>query len=151
MLQLEQFMTKRVYRPITLILVSLSILAQGQNFKRYQGARQDAAATEEARRGASSVGGAEITVFVTPDPFDKVYGYYKSVSREYRVLGSRVRKLPNGQELRDAFFILDDAKDLASSKMVVKLQRPFIGAGLARGSGATETRDVTAIVLSQRK
>lgn len=143
-------MTKRVYRRIALILLSLSILSWGQETKRYRGARQDAAATEEARNAAGAAAW-EVTVYTTTDSFDKVYTYYKSVAQEYQVLGKRTRKLPNGQELRDAFFILDDAKDLASSKLWVKIQRPYIGAGLARGAATSDIRDVTAIVQSQKK
>ncbi len=138
-----------VYRLITLFV--LSILAHGQDWKRYRGARHDAAATEEARRSGSAAGGVEISVYTTSDSFEKVYTYYKGVAQEYRVLGQRVRKLPNGQELHDAFFILDGAKDLASSKMWVKIQRPFLGAGLARRSDGSEARDVTGIVQSLKK
>jgi hypothetical protein len=144
-------MTKWVCHPIILVVLGLSLLVQAQESKRYRGARLDAAATEEARRAAGAAGVWEVSVYTTSDSFDKVYTYYKSVAYEYQVLGKRTRKLPNGQELRDAFFLLDDAKELASSKLWVKIQRPYIGAGLARGSGAADIRDVTAIVQSQRK
>jgi hypothetical protein len=144
-------MTKRVYRLIILVLLSLPAVAFGQEFKRYRGAKIDQAATTDAQRLAATDPGLDVTVYVTADSFDKVYIFYKSAAREYRMLGKRVRKLPTGQELRDAFFLLDDSKDLVNSKMWVKIQRPYIGAGLARGASPAEVRDVTAIVLSQRK
>lgn len=145
-------MTKRVYPSTVLVLLSLCTLALGQEFKRYRGAKIDTAATEEAKRLAATDPGLEVTVYVTADPFEKVCAFYRNAGHEYHMLGKRTRKLPTGQELRDAFFLLDDAKDLVSSRMWVKIQRPYIGAGLARGdSSAVDVRDVTAIVLSQRK
>jgi len=144
-------MTKRVYRLIALVLLSLPVVTLGQETRRYRGAKVDQVATAEAQRLAATDPGLEVTVSVTADSFDKVYEFYKGFAHEYHMLGKRVRKLPTGQELRDAFFLLDDAKDLVSSKKWVKIQRPYIGAGLAHGSSTAETRDVTAIVLSQRK
>lgn len=145
-------MTKWVYRLTIPVLLSLSSLALGQEFKRYRAAKIDQTATEEAMRLAVTDPGLEVTVYVTADPFEKVYAFYKNAAREYHMLGKRTRKLPTGQELRDAFFLLDDAKDLVTSKMWVKIQRPYIGAGLARGGNSpSDVRDVTAIVLSQRK
>jgi hypothetical protein len=144
-------MAKRVYRLIALVLLSLPAVVLGQESRRYRGAKVDQAATEEAQRQAATDPGLEVTVYVTADSFDKVYDFYKGFAHEFHMLGKRVRKLSTGQELRDAFFLLDDAKDLVNSKRWIKIQRPFIGAGLARGSSAAETRDVTAIVLSQRK
>ena len=144
-------MTKRVYRSITLILLSLSTVLIAQEFKRYRAAKLDQAATEEARQVVSGEPGLEVTVYITADTFDKVCAFYKSVGHEYRVIGQRSRKLPNGQDLKDAFYLLDGAKDLMASKMWVKIQRPYIGAGLSRGAPSSEIRDVTAIVLSQKK
>jgi hypothetical protein len=81
-----------------------------------------------------------------------VYAHFKTSAREFKMIGSRVRKLPNGQELRDAFFILDAGESLAASKNWVKIQRPYIGQfGLARNSAPTDIRDVTAIVVTKQK
>jgi hypothetical protein len=144
-------MTTWVYRLITLVLLSLSPVTFGQEFKRYRGAKFDQPATDEVRRVVAAEPGLVVTVYLTPDSFDKVYAFYKGAAHEYAMPGKRTRKLPTGQELRDAFFLLDNAPDLVHSKLWVKIQRPFIGSGLARGSTAAEVRDVTAIVLSQRK
>jgi len=40
------------------------------------------------------------------------------------------------------FFIFDGAEDLTSSKLWVKVQRPYIG---------EDVRDVTAIVVTEKK
>ncbi len=145
-------MTKRTYRLIAVLTFALTSLSLAQEFKRYKSAKPDTAATEEAMRLAAMDPGLEVSVYVTSDPFEKVYEFYKSVGHEYQMTGKRARKLPNGQELRDAFILLDSEKNIVTSKMWVKIQRPYIGAGLDRkGVPTTEIRDVTAIVLSQRK
>jgi hypothetical protein len=144
-------MTTWVYRLITLVLLSLSPVTFGQEFKRYRGAKFDQPATDEVRRTVAAEPGLEVSVYLTADPFDKVYAFYRGAAHEYSMPGKRSRKLPTGQELRDAFFLLDGAPDLVHSKLFVKIQRPFIGSGLARGSTAAEVRDITAIVLSQKK
>lgn len=145
-------MTKRAYRLIAVLLFTLASASLGQEFQLYKGAKPDAAATAEARRLAATDPGLEVSVYVTSDPFEKVCEFYKGIGHEYRMIGKRARKLPNGQELRDAFILLDDEKSIVTSKIWVKIQRPYIGAGLDRkGVPMSEIRDVTAIVLSRRK
>jgi hypothetical protein len=119
----------------------------------YPGAKLDKAATEQAKTGPAAQPDSEVTVYTTPDAFDKVYGFFQKSGREYKAIGSRVRKLPNGKELRDAFFILDDGRDLVTSKRWVKLQRPYLGQyGLGRnGAGQDDIKDITAIVLTRKK
>ena len=146
-------MANRVYRLFMLVLVVLSLSAAlfGQEVKKYRGAKVDNAATEEATRMAGAESGLEVTVYITSDPFDKVCAFYKENAHEYAMPGKRVRKLPSGQELRDAFFLFDDTTDLLTSKAWVKVQRPYIGSGVSRDAAASEIRDVTAIVISVRK
>jgi hypothetical protein len=59
--------------------------------------------------------------------------------REYTMPSSSPR-LPSGQSNRWAFFILDEGKDLASSKYWMKIQRPYVG-----GADGQEIRDITVI------
>jgi hypothetical protein len=128
--------------------------AVGQQAARiYPGARLDRAATEQAKAAPAAQPDFDVTVYTTADGFDKVYGFYQKSSKEYKAIGSRTRKLPNGQELRDAFFILDDGQDLVTSKRWVKIQRPYIGQyGLGRnGAGQNDIKDITAIVLTRKK
>jgi len=119
----------------------------------YPGAKLDRAGTDEAKAAALAQSELEVTVYTTSDPFDRVYGFFAKNGREFKPIGSRVRKLPNGQDLRDAFFILDDAGSLTVSKLWVKLQRPYLGQyGLVRRGGPPGAiRDVTAIILTKKK
>ena len=121
--------------------------------KIYPAAKLDRTATQQAKASPAAQPDVEIAVYTTADGFDKVYGFYQRNAKEYKAIGSRARKLPNGQDLRDAFFILDDGRDLLTSKHWVKIQRPYIGQyGLGRnGAGAGDIRDVTAIVLTRKK
>jgi hypothetical protein len=128
--------------------------AAGQQAARvYPGARLDRTATEQAKVGPAAQPEFEVAVYTTADGFDKVYGFLQKSGREYRPIGSRVRKLPNGQEMRDAFFIFDGAPNLTASKRWAKIQRPYIGEyGLARnGGGQNDIKNVTAIVLNRKK
>jgi hypothetical protein len=136
-----------------ILFLCLCSIALPQQVRPYPGARIDEAATTEAQSAAANQPGVEVTVYITRDSFDKVYAYYKKNAKEYKVIGARARKLPTGQELRDAFFILDEASALFSSKRWVKIQRPYLGQyGLARGAtNPNEIRDVTAIVLTKQK
>ncbi len=135
-----------------LLFLCLSVLGLAQT-RLYPGAKADDPATEEARRGTANQPGVELTVYTTGDSFDKVYAYYAKNAKEYKVIGARARKLPTGQELRDAFFILDGAPTLVTSKNWVKLQRPYIGPyGLPKsGANKGDIRDITAIVVTRMK
>jgi hypothetical protein len=119
----------------------------------YPGARLDRGATEQAKIEPGVQPDQEVTVYTTGDAFETVYGYFQKNGKEFKIIGSRARKLPNGKELRDAIFILDDGQDLTSSKRWVKIQRPYIGQfGLGRnGAGQNDIRDITAIVLTRKK
>ncbi|MGE5644978.1 MAG: hypothetical protein ACM336_04215 [Acidobacteriota bacterium] len=136
------------------LLGTAALAAAQQTPKMYPGAKIDQAGTEEARVATATQPEIEMTVYATPDPFEKVYEYFKKTGKEYKVIGSGARKLPNGQDLKNAFFILDEGNNLVASKRWVKLQRPYIGQyGLARKApqAQNDIRDVTAIVLTVRK
>jgi hypothetical protein len=60
------------------------------------------------------------------------------------------RKLQNGQELKQAYFIFDGAKDLSTSKNWAQVQRPLIGS-IDENLQPRDIRDVTVINVSQRK
>jgi hypothetical protein len=135
------------------ICFSLAAIGSGQQANRvYPGAKIDQAATNTARTLASSRPDFETTVYTSTDSFDRVYAFYKKSGREYKAIGSGARKLPNGQTLQDAFFLLDNAASLADSKRWVKIQRPYIGEyGLARNAAANDIRNITAIILVRKK
>jgi hypothetical protein len=142
----------RIGRGILLIAVAAMAAGQSGSKPPYPGAKIDPAGTDQAKLAAVSQPDLDVTVYTTADPFDKVYAHFKTSAREFKMIGSRTRKLPNGQELRDAFFILDGGADLAGSKHWVKVQRPYIGQfGLARNSAQNDIRDITAIVVTKKK
>ncbi len=135
-----------------LLFLILSSVGLAQS-RPYPGAKIDQAATEQARLATVNQPGIDKTVYLTGDSFDKVYAYFKKNGKELKVIGAGTRKLPNGQELREAFFILDRADTLVSSKNWVKVQRPYIGEfGLSKnGPAKGDIRDTTAIVVTKGK
>jgi hypothetical protein len=130
-------------RKISWFLIVVSVLlAAGsppclaQDFKPYPGAKLDEKSSREASAAAP---GKQSQVFTTGDAFEKVYSFYKGLYKEY-TMSSSSPKLPSGQPLKWAFFILDGEKDLASSKYWMKIQRPYVG-----GADGQEIRDITVI------
>ena len=55
-------------------------------------------------------------------------------------------KLPSGQQIRWAFFIIDGGKDLLSSRYWMKIQRPYVG-----GADAKDIRDISVIQTVRAK
>lgn len=102
--------------------------------------------------GKKSTPAKEI-VFTTNDPFEGVVAFYRGLAREYRIPGSaggRGTPLPSGQELREAYFIFDNAGDLSTSKHWVKIQRPYFGREGFQGKFAAG-RNVTAIIEEDKR
>lgn len=145
------------------VLLSMAFLfsavAFAADFKPYPGAKIDEKATQEANQMAagSKMGKApKSTIYTTGDSFDKVFDFYKGMAKEYKMphqKEGKVKKLPSGQELKEAYFIFDGANDLMSSKLWIKIQRPYIGRVKMEGFQAKyeDVRDVTAIVLAEQK
>jgi hypothetical protein len=99
----------------------------------------------------------KIIVFTTNDFFENVVAFYRGAAREYRMpgKGGSYPKLPSGQELKEAYFIFDNASDIMSSKHWVKIQRPYQGAaqaGVGFRSGKPEgSREVTGIIEQDKR
>jgi len=119
-----------------MLLAAINPTCLAQDFKPYPGGKADEKASREA---SAAVPGKQSQVFTTDDPFEKVYSFYKGLYKEF-TMGNASPKLPSGQPIRWAFFILDGAKDLASSKYWMKIQRPYVG-----GTDGQEIREVTVI------
>ncbi len=136
------------------ILVSLFILflfSSGifaAEFKLYPGAKLDEKATQEAMAAAQAakMSNAKSRIYTHTDSFQKVASFYNGIAKEYRMpRASGVSGKPkkyDKYDLYEAYFIFDDAKDLMTSKLWIKVQRPYIG---------EEVRDITAIVVSEKK
>jgi hypothetical protein len=138
--EMQRLLTKFIaYCTVLAITVTASF---AQDFKQYPGSRLD----EQAGRQASAAAkGLECQVYATGDSFDKVYAFYKGLYKEFST-PFPTQKLPNGQEVKWAFFILDGGKDLSHSKYWMKIQRPYIGTIAGDGRGDfKDIRDVSVI------
>jgi hypothetical protein len=137
-----------------LLIIGLLLLLLGatpafaREWKPYPGAKVDEQATSEANdmAAAAKMTNIKSTIYTTPDSFSKVTSFYKKIAKEYampRASGTTGKpKKYEGYDLYEAFFIFDNAKDLASSKLWVKVQRPYIG---------EDVQDITAIVVTEKK
>lgn len=142
---------KCILRVLFFFCLTTAVLCQPDG-KLYPGAKLDQAATSEAKIAAASQPEIDVTVYTTPDAFEKVCEYFRKAGKEYKTIGAHARKLPTGQELKDTFFILDNAPDLMTTRKFVKIQRPYIGQyGFTRNAPNANVRDITAIVLTSKK
>jgi hypothetical protein len=147
-------MKKAIFLLSIVIGLTFSISIFAAEFKVYPGAKLDDQATKEVRQ----IDKTTSAIYITDDSFDKVYAFYKEIAEEYKIPGI------GGQQ---AFFIFDGESDIMSSKLWIKIQRPFASktttqqvdpnALMKLKPGSTvqvETsgvRDVTAIVVSEQK
>jgi hypothetical protein len=98
----------------------------------------------------------KVFIFTTHDFFDSVVSFYRGNAREYRVPGvtGKSMKLSSGQEFREAYFILDDAADIMTSKHWIKIQRPYLGrsqSGKGFQGKYQALREVTAIIVEDKR
>lgn len=141
---------------------SLSAVVFAGSFKVYPGARlEDIYSTKQSGVDNKAMDSKmsnplKIIIFTTNDFFENVVAFYRSNAREYRMPGmsGKSTKLPSGQELREAYFILDNAGDITTSKHWIKIQRPYLSRertneGFQGKYGAV--RDVTAIIEEDKR
>jgi hypothetical protein len=137
------------------LLFALATGAAGEDFKPYPGAaKYTPPDTEVSRKWKEALpAGTTISAYITRDSFDKVVSYYKNSAKQYtspRTHGGG--KLPNGQEMQQAFFIFDGASDLSTSRRWARVQHPFVGSVSVKGKPQfTDIRDATEIVLTEKK
>ncbi len=123
-------------------------IALAAEWKPYPGAKVDEEATRESQEmaAAANLTGVRSTIYTTSDSFAKVSSFYKEIAREYampRASGTKGKpKRYENYDLYEAYFIFDSAKDLAGSKLWVKVQRPYIG---------EEVQEITAIVVTEKE
>jgi hypothetical protein len=135
----------------------LSAVVFAAAFKVYPGAKlEEVYEAKQLDTGAKMSKAPKIFIFTTSDFFDNVVAFYRGIAREYRMSGTGGKpiKLPSGQELKEAYFILDGAGDLSTSKHWVKIQRPFLSRdrtkeGFQGKYGAV--REVTAIIEEDKR
>ena len=129
-------------------LLALVMTAVAAEFQVYPGAAtEDFAAWLEKHPEVKAPPGVHVTRYTTPDPLDKVVAFYAAKGTETDP--ERVLKLTTGEEIHMRTIILDGAHDVGTSKLFVRVQRPyfdFITPEL-RGEGK---RDSTAIEIITR-
>ena len=118
---MQRFLTKVIVYSFVLLIAGTWSVAQ--DFKPYPGSTLDDTASQQA---SALERGVEVTVYTSDDNFEKVYSFYKSLYKEVADPFPR-QILPNGKEVKWAFFVLDGGKDLMHSNYWMKVQRPFIG------------------------
>ena len=93
-------------------IVALTAMSAAADFKVYPGAHRD----QQLERLANSDPrnqGAESEVYLTPDPFEKVYQFYKTIgTQDERMKDTRGPQLPSGGTIQWAFFTFDGAKSV---------------------------------------
>ncbi len=126
-------------------------------FKVYPGAKlEEVYEAKQSEAGAKGSKSPKVIIFVTADLFENVVAFYRGLTREYRMpgTGGKPMRLSTGQELKEAYFIFDDAPDIMTSKHWIKIQRPYLGRGRPGESaqGKYEAiREVTAIIEEDRR
>ncbi|MCB2149393.1 MAG: hypothetical protein KQI81_23130 [Deltaproteobacteria bacterium] len=143
-------MIKTLYGILTVLALFVIIsITYAEGFEVYPGAKLDEQLTKESVQQAAQAKLDTIpSIYVTDDSFDKVLAFYQGVGKEYKMPYAnpgKVQRLPSGKELKVAFFIFDEANDLAGSKLWAKIQRPLIGPGMMEGP------DMTVISLVKKK
>lgn len=150
---------KRGIIRILAIVMLLALPAPGfsASFKVYPGAKlEDVYETKQSEIEAKTSKAPKVTIFTTNDFFENVVAFYRGIAREYRMPGTEGKpmKLSSGQELKEAYFIFDNAADLSTSKHWVKIQQPYLDKGRSGGSlyGKYEKiREVTAIIEEDKR
>ena len=125
-----------------MMLAALNLPCLAQDFRPYAGSSLDEKYSREASKAAPD---KESQVYTTNDTFDQVYAFYKTLYKEHTMRASPP-KLPTGQQIRWAFFIIDGGKDLVTSKHWMKIQWPFVD-----GTDGKDIRQVTVIQVVRAK
>jgi hypothetical protein len=140
-----------------MILVSLSAVVFAESFKVYPGAKlEDIYTTKQSGIDIKMSKPLKIIIFTTNDFFENVVAFYRSNAKEYRMPGmeGKSMKLSSGQELKEAYFILDNAGDITTSEHWIKIQRPYLSRERTKEGfqGRYEAiRNVTAIIEEDRR
>ena len=150
-------MKRGAYVLAFVMLFFLSAVVFAGGFKVYPGAKlEDVYEIKQSEAGTKMSKAPKVIIFTTNDFFENVVAFYRGTGREYRMPGSSGKpiKLPSGQELKEAYFIFDNAADIMTSKHWVKIQRPYLSRertkeGFQGKYGAV--REVTAIIEEDKR
>jgi hypothetical protein len=141
---------------VFLMFFLLPAIAFAGSFVVYPGAKlEDVFEGKQSELGGKMSKSPKVIIFTTNDFFDNVVAFYRGNAKEYRVPGGgKPTKLSSGQELKEAYFVLDNAGDIMTSNHWIKIQRPYLvrsrtGEGF-RGKYET-IREVTAIIEEDKR
>ena len=127
------------------LVTSLSVSATAE-FAIYPGAQRDQQLEQMVKKDPNSPL-VDSEIYLTPDPFQKVYEFYKPIGVEDENMRKLpAPKLPNGAAIQWAFFTLDGAKTISRSKFWLKIQRPTVADPTFK-----DIRDVTSIQVARKK
>jgi len=135
---------------------SLSAVVLAGSFKVYPGAKlEDIYETKQSGVDSKMSKPLKVIIFTTNDFFENVVNFYRGVGREYRMPGGgKPMKLSSGQELREAYFILDDGADIMTSKHWIKIQRPYLSRERTKEGFQGKygpVREITAIIEEDKR
>ncbi len=164
-------MRKTTHVLLFMVFVCSAIVFAAE-FKLYPGAKIDERATNREQEDQDLLnmvsirrsGFADrINVYTTSDSFDKVCAFYKGIGKEVPIKGAplgrgEVTKTKSGLTAKETEFTLDGAADMVSSKLRVKIQRPYLGEMKEDSPGNAKyldqiydyIRNVTAIIVTER-
>ncbi len=150
-------MKKRVLTVAFLIFVVFSTALFAASFKVYPGAKlEDVYETKQPETTSKMSKGPKVIIFTTNDLFENVVAFYRGTGREYQMpgTGGKPIKLPSGQELKEAYFIFDNAADIMTSKHWIKIQRPYLSREQTKQGSPGKygaVREVTAIIEEDKR
>ncbi len=144
-----------VLASVMVIALATGVFAGGFNV--YPGAKlEDIYETKQSEAETKMSKAPKVIIFTTNDFFENVVAFYRGTGREYRMPGSSGKpiRLPSGQELKEAYFILDGAADIMTSKHWIKIQRPYLSRERTRAGSQGKyeaAREVTAIIEEDKR
>ena len=150
-------MKKGICILVFVMVLALPAIGFSASFKVYPGAKlEDVYEAKQSGVGTKMPKAPKVIIFTTNDLFENVVAFYRGIAREYRMpgTGGKPMKLSSGQELKEAYFIFDNAADIMTSKHWIKIQRPYVDRGRTGGPfyGKYEKiREVTAIIEEDKR
>jgi hypothetical protein len=150
-------MKRSTYILTFMMFISLSAVVFAGSFKVYPGAKvEDVFERKQSGVDSRMSKPLKVIIFTTNDFFENVVAFYRGTGREYRIPGSsgKPTKLSSGEELKEAYFIFDNASDIATSEHWIKIQRPYLVRGRTEKGfqGKYETiRNVTVIIEEDKR
>jgi hypothetical protein len=141
---------------ISLPLVLMTSVAIGGGFRYYPEAAVYTPPDTEANRQFTDAlrPGVTIRAWLTQARSSTSWAFTAPWARNTSLqAGCPRRSFPAGQLIQKTFVIFDGVPDLVTSRQWIRIQRPFVGAASDAHGGAQhqEVRDVTEIVLTERK